>query len=171
MAIRRFQSRIGCEYFDLLILRPLRLLPRRPTPTAAPGRAQPPGRNKLPPQGGTLTISIVENRANPKVGGGPARSPAARMLSELQVKAKLGSARPSDEVEGLKFEVRWEPTKGTLGVGIDQDESMIIIGELLVVSSCELGVMKPKACLLGIKQPRFRGNVTQGRPCACQSHP
>ncbi|KAI9567227.1 mediator complex subunit MED14-domain-containing protein [Boletus coccyginus] len=107
----------------------------RPTSTAAPGRAQPPGRNKLPPQGGTLTISIVENRANPKVGGGPTRSPAARMLSELQVKAKLGSARPSDEVEGLKFEVKWEPTKGTLGVGIDQDESMIIIGELLVESN------------------------------------
>lgn len=64
------------------------------------------------------------------------------MLSELQLKAKLGSARPSDEVEGLKFEVKWDPIQGTLGVTIDQDESMAIIGELLVVSSCELGVMK-----------------------------
>ncbi|KAF8447165.1 mediator complex subunit MED14-domain-containing protein [Boletus edulis BED1] len=107
----------------------------RPTPTAVPGRAQPPSRIKLPPHGGTLTVSIVENRASPKVGGGPARSPTARMLSELQLKAKLGSARPSDEVEGLKFEVKWEPMKGTLGAVIDQDESMAMIGELLVESN------------------------------------
>lgn len=115
---------------------PLRLLPRRPTPTTAPGRAQPPNRLKLPPHGGTLTISIVENRASPKVGSGPARSPVARMLSELQLKSKLGSARPSDEVEGLKFEVKWEPMKGTLGAVIDQDESMSNLGDLSVVSLC-----------------------------------
>ncbi|KAH0826875.1 mediator complex subunit MED14-domain-containing protein [Lanmaoa asiatica] len=107
----------------------------RPAPTAVPGRVQPPNRIKLPPHGGTLTISIVENRANSKVGGGPARPPAARMLSELQLKAKLGSARPSDEVEGLKFEVNWEPMKGTLGVLINQDESMAVIKELLVESN------------------------------------
>lgn len=65
------------------------------------------------------------------------------MLSELQLKAKLGSERPSDEIEGLKFEVKWDPIQGTLGVATDQDESMAIIGELLVVSSCELGIMKP----------------------------
>lgn len=56
------------------------------------------------------------------------------MLSELQLKAKLGSTRPSDEVEGFKFEVKWEPIKGTLGVAIDQNESMAIIGQLSVVS-------------------------------------
>ncbi|KAF8552437.1 MED14-domain-containing protein [Imleria badia] len=107
----------------------------RPTPTPAPGRTQLPNRIKLPPHGGTLTISIIENRASPKVGGGPARSPTARMLSELQLKAKLGSARPSDEVEGLKFEVKWEPMKGTLGVMIDQNDTMAILGELSVESS------------------------------------
>ncbi|KAN0076709.1 Mediator complex subunit MED14 domain containing protein [Tylopilus felleus] len=107
----------------------------RPTPTTVPARTQLLNRSKLPPHGGTLTISIVENRASPQVGGGPARSPAARMLSELQLKAKLGSARPSDEVEGLKFEVKWEPMKGALGVVIDQDESMGFIGELLVESN------------------------------------
>lgn len=96
---------------------------------------------KLPPYGGTLTISIVENRASSKIGSGPARSPAARTLSELQLKAKLGSARPSDEVEGLKFEVKWDPIQGALGVAIDQVESMTIVGELLVVSSCKLGIM------------------------------
>ncbi|KAG8218037.1 mediator complex subunit MED14-domain-containing protein, partial [Butyriboletus roseoflavus] len=107
----------------------------RPTPTAIPGRAQPLNRLKLPPHGGTLTISIIENRASPKVGGGPARSPTARMLSELQLKAKLGSTKPSDEVEGLKFEVKWEPIRGTLGVAIDRAESMTIIGELSVDSN------------------------------------
>lgn len=116
-----------------------------------PGRAQLPSRIKLPPHGGTLTISIVENRASAKVGGGPARSPVARMLSELQLKAKLGSARPSDEVEGLKFEVKWEPMKGTLGVTIDQNDSMAIIGEPSVVSVCEVDVMNLDACFLGIE--------------------
>ena len=65
------------------------------------------------------------------------------MLSELQLKAKLGSARPSDEVEGVKFEIKWEPMKNTLGVVIDLDESMEIIGELLVVGLCEIGTIKP----------------------------
>ncbi|KAG6333415.1 hypothetical protein ID866_5677 [Astraeus odoratus] len=81
-----------------------------------PGRPQPPGRVLLPPHGGTLTISIVESRATQQAGGGPARTPVARMLAELQRKARLGDARPSDEVEGLKFDVRWEPMEGTLGV-------------------------------------------------------
>lgn len=148
----------------------LRLPPRRPTPPTVPGRAPPPHRLKLPPHGGTLTISIVENRASPKVGGGPARTPVARMLSELQLKAKLGSARPSDEVEGLKFEVKWEPMKGTLGAVIDQDESMAILGELLVVS-CDYFVSRNLTCLLGIEQPRLRGDAAQGYQCACQSYP
>lgn len=134
MVIRRSQSRIGCKCFDVSTLQSTQTSPRRPAPTTVLGRPQPLSRLKLPPHGGILTISIVENRANPKFGNGPARPPAARMLSELQLKAKLGSARPSDEVEGLKFEVKWEPMKGALGVVIDQDESMAIVGEILVVS-------------------------------------
>ncbi|KIJ59729.1 hypothetical protein HYDPIDRAFT_118235 [Hydnomerulius pinastri MD-312] len=106
----------------------------RPNPPNVP-RPQAPNRIKLPPHGGTLIISIVENSATQQAGGGPARSPVARMLAELQKKAKLGGARPSDEVEGLKFDVKWEPVKGTLGVGIDQDETMAAIGELLVDSN------------------------------------
>lgn len=89
------------------------------------------------------------------------------MLSELQFKAELGSAQPSDEVEGLKFEVKWEPMNGMVGIVIDQDESMEIIGELLVVGLCELGMMKPHACPLGIEQPRFRGNATQCHQYPC----
>ncbi|KAH7889201.1 mediator complex subunit MED14-domain-containing protein [Phlebopus sp. FC_14] len=104
---------------------------RQPPPNI-PGRPQPLSRIKLPPHGGTLTISIVENRATQQAGGGPARSPVARMLAALQQKTKLGDARPSDEVEGLKFEVRWEPMKGALGVAIDQEETMEALGDLHV---------------------------------------
>ncbi|KAG9311955.1 hypothetical protein JVU11DRAFT_7218 [Chiua virens] len=66
--------------------------------------------------------SIV--RHSPKAGGGLARSPGALTFPELQLKAKLGSAVPSDEVEVLKFEVKWEPTNGVLGVIIDQGDTM-----------------------------------------------
>jgi len=95
---------------------------------------------KLPTYGGTLTISILESRAAQQAGGGPARTPTARMLAELQQRAKLGDARPSDEVEGLKFDVRWEPMKGTLGVVINQEEATAIMGSLQVVRW--LGTMK-----------------------------
>lgn len=96
-----------------------------------------------------LTILIIKNRASAKVGGGPMRSPAAHMLSELQLKAKLGPAHPSDEVERLKFKVKWESIKGMLGVAIDQIDSMAVVRKLSVVSVHELGVMKLDACPLG----------------------
>lgn len=92
----------------------------------------------LPPYGGTLTISILESRAAQQAGGGPARTPTARMLAELQQRAKLGDARPSEEVEGLKFDVRWEPMKRTLGVLINQEEAMAIMGVLQVVGRLEI---------------------------------
>ncbi|KAH7915167.1 mediator complex subunit MED14-domain-containing protein [Hygrophoropsis aurantiaca] len=107
----------------------------RQPPPSIPGRPQPPTRQKLPQQGGTLTVSIVENRATQQAGGGPVRSPQARMLAELQQRAKLGDLRPSDEVEGLKFQVRWEPTKGALGAIIDQEDVMATVGELTVDAS------------------------------------
>ncbi|KAL4077046.1 mediator complex subunit MED14-domain-containing protein [Scleroderma yunnanense] len=105
----------------------------RPTPQNIPGR-QPLNRIKLPPSGGTLTISILEGRVTQQAGSGPARTPEARMLAELQQRAKLGDARPSDEVEGLKFNVQWEPMKGALGVVINQEEAMTAMGCLQVNS-------------------------------------
>ena len=71
-------------------------------------------RNKLPLLGGTLTISIVES--SDSISGGPFRSPKARVIAKIQRISKLGNSRPSDEVEGLKFDVRWEPAQGALGV-------------------------------------------------------
>ncbi|KAF8629115.1 hypothetical protein AX17_005701 [Amanita inopinata Kibby_2008] len=83
-------------------------------------RAPPTGANrmraKLPLLGGTLTISILESRNPLQAGGGPCRSPKARVVARLQQKYKLGNNRPSDEAEGLKFHVRWDPAQGTLGV-------------------------------------------------------
>ncbi|KAJ7502829.1 mediator complex subunit MED14-domain-containing protein [Mycena galericulata] len=90
-------------------------------------------RTKLPSLGGTLTISIVEAKAQSQTLG-PARSPKARVLAEIQQRSKLGTLRPSDEVEGLKFEVRWEPAKGALGAVIAPD----IPDEFLVINATDL---------------------------------
>ncbi|PFH52047.1 hypothetical protein AMATHDRAFT_74540 [Amanita thiersii Skay4041] len=73
-------------------------------------------RNKIPLLGGTLTISIVEARNPPGAGGGPSRSPKARIIARLQRKYKLADNKPSDEVEGQRFHVTWEPAQGALGV-------------------------------------------------------
>uniref|UniRef100_A0A8H8CQ10 Mediator of RNA polymerase II transcription subunit 14 n=1 Tax=Psilocybe cubensis TaxID=181762 RepID=A0A8H8CQ10_PSICU len=82
-----------------------------------------PGRHKIPPLGGTLTISIIETHAPPQTGPGPARTSRQRVAARLQQKAKLGRAKPSDEVEGLKFSVVWEPTKGALGVIVSAEDT------------------------------------------------
>lgn len=66
--------------------------------------------------------------------GGPARSPKSRMLARLQTKAKLIGSRASDEVEGLRFEVKWEPAQGALGVFVDPQELVMTGQELAIVS-------------------------------------
>ena len=97
-----------------------------------PGR--PPPRTRLPPHGGTLTLSIVEARDSSKPGsrplggliGGPARCANARILAEIQEKSKLQPGhRPSDDVESLKLEVKWEPSPGALGVTLTTEESKL----------------------------------------------
>jgi len=74
--------------------------------------------------------------SNPLGGviGGPARTAKARMMAEIQEKSKLGvSTKPSDDVEGLKIEVKWEPTKGTLGVNLSSEESKLTSEFLKIV--------------------------------------
>jgi len=97
-----------------------------------PGR--PPPRTKLPPQGGTLTVSTVEAKDSSKPGsrplggliGGPSRCANARVLAEVQEKSKLQYGhRPSDDVESLKLEVKWEPSPGALGVTLTTEESKL----------------------------------------------
>ncbi|KAF7321449.1 Mediator of RNA polymerase II transcription subunit 14 [Mycena kentingensis (nom. inval.)] len=54
----------------------------------------------------------------PQIG---VRTPKLHLLSELQQRAKIGDLRPSDEVESLQFEVKWEPSPGALGVTVAPD--------------------------------------------------
>ena len=82
-----------------------------------------------PPQGRAQT----QQQQPPQTG--PQRTPKARVLMELQERAKLGTkGRPSDEVEGARFNARWEPQQGTLGVPVNQESARVAPGELLVVS-------------------------------------
>jgi hypothetical protein len=107
---------------------------RRPQQPTVPGL--PPNRVKLPLHGGTLTISIVEDTDKKA-----ARPPMARMLAELQRRSKLGDMRPTDEVESLQFDVKWEPMKGVLAANIDADEAIAAVQELVVVRQCSCARM------------------------------
>lgn len=121
---------IGCRAFCFHMLFSSCSYPlRRPQQPTASGL--PPNRVKLPPHGGTLTISIVED-VEKKV----ARSPKARMLAELQRRSKLGDMRPSDEVESLQFDVKWEPMKGVLAANTDTEGAIAAVRELVVVRQC-----------------------------------
>lgn len=89
--------------------------PNRKTLTALywrPSIAVIPGRPwmKIPPQGGTLIVSIVEAKTT------TTRKPKQRVLAQLQERSKLGDAKPSDEVESLKIVVQWTPSKEVFGV-------------------------------------------------------
>lgn len=79
-------------------------------------------RSKIPLLGGILTIAIIETRGPPQTGPGPARTSRQRAIARLQQKSKLGNARPSDDVEGLRFNVHWEPAKGALGINISLND-------------------------------------------------
>ncbi|KAF8621558.1 hypothetical protein AX15_007725 [Amanita polypyramis BW_CC] len=113
----------------------VRMSPDRKTLIASYWTRPPPSitirvRNKLPLQGGTLTICIAE--ARDLVQGGPLRSPKARVIAKLERASKLGNMRPSDEVEGLKFDVRWEPAQGALGVQLPTGSLTLSQGTLKV---------------------------------------
>ena len=92
-------------------------------------------RLRIPPLGGTVTVSLVETRAAVRAGGGPKRSPRERVLARLQLEEKLNGLRPSDEVETFRIEVKWEPTKGALGVLLPPHLQTLEPGELEVASS------------------------------------
>ena len=79
-------------------------------------------------------MSIVEAKDSSRPGsrplggliGGPARCANARVLAEVQEKSKLQPGhRPSDDVESLKLEVKWEPSPGALGVTLSAEESKL----------------------------------------------
>lgn len=112
-----------------------------PSPSTLSYRRKPPSTGpsaprgklpKLPPHGGTLTISLVSTPA-------PRRSPRSRVLAEIQEKTKLGARqgrKTSDEVEGMMWEVAWKPEVTALGVDrIPREEA--VLGEKEVVVVCD----------------------------------
>lgn len=93
---------------------------------------------RIPPVGGTITISLVETRASSRAGGGPQRSPKERILAKLQLDGKLNGARPSDEIETYCISVKWEAAKGALGVTLPPHLEKIELGELDVVRTTSI---------------------------------
>ena len=91
-------------------------------------------RPKLPLLGGTVILSIVETHRPTQSSSDPTRTPQKRAIARLQQKTKLGGAKASDDVEGLEFTVRWEPTKGALGVLIPLEQLVLPADALQIVS-------------------------------------
>jgi mediator of RNA polymerase II transcription subunit 14 len=90
--------------------------PARPPPHAA----------SIPLLGGTLGIELLTTPD-------PIRKPHARVLTELQDRAKLGERRPSDTVEGTTWNVVWEPAPLALGIALTTEGAIPTPGELTVV--------------------------------------
>ena len=132
----------------LLLLNSTHLYLSRKQSQTAHGR--PPQWVKLPEQGGTLTVSIVQAKDSSKPGsrplggliGGPARCANARVLAEIQEKSKLQPGnRPSDDVESLKLEVKWEPSPMALGVTLTAGESKLPAELATIVSRTHLSLL------------------------------
>lgn len=64
------------------------------------------------------------------------RKPKARILAELQARSRLEGRRPSDDVESMRWEVKWEPQKGALGVQLLPEDGILDESELSVVRAC-----------------------------------
>lgn len=101
---------------------------RKPPP---PNQKRPPQQKPLPTVGGKLSISIVQVKE--KTGRRAMRSPRARVLAELQARSKLEGTVPSDEVESMRFEVRWEPEAGALGVTPAAEDMFMLPDQLQIV--------------------------------------
>ncbi|KAI0768733.1 MED14-domain-containing protein [Trametes elegans] len=104
---------------------------RRPPPVAPGSQSSARNRNRLPLLGGKLSVAIVQVKE--KVGRKAMRSPKARVLAELQERSKLERARPSDEVENLRFEVKWEPEPEALSVTLAPEDMRIPPDQLQIV--------------------------------------
>jgi len=76
-----------------------------------------------------VTVSIVESPSTQRENG----SFKSKALAELQQVSKLRSKRPSDTVEHLQFDIRWEPAQGALAVLIPREDTVIAKDFLVVV--------------------------------------
>lgn len=99
---------------------------RRPPQPHQPG--QPRSKQKPPPLfGGTLTISIES------IGMRTARTPEQIVLARLQQQVKLGSAKPSDEVEPLKLFAKWTPSQGVLALNVPLSQLELPLSDFEIV--------------------------------------
>ncbi|KAI0031227.1 mediator complex subunit MED14-domain-containing protein [Vararia minispora EC-137] len=96
---------------------------RRTPPPSQPASRVP---TKIPLHGGTVTISLV---SSPE----PQRKPQARVLAELQARARLAGRQPSDSIEALRWEVRWEPQPGAIGFRLAPQDTTLRPEELQIV--------------------------------------
>lgn len=76
--------------------------------------------------GGTLKIEL---RTTPD----PTRAPRARVLADLQDRAKLNGRRLSDTVEGTTWSVVWEPAPQALGIALAGNGATLLPPEQLFV--------------------------------------
>jgi mediator of RNA polymerase II transcription subunit 14 len=77
---------------------------------------------KIPSYGGTLIIEIVDSSRSREFPHKLSHSPPARVLSNLQVKSKLGNRTPSDHVEEMLFRVVWMPERDAFGVSASPED-------------------------------------------------
>ncbi|KAF8909892.1 MED14-domain-containing protein [Mucidula mucida] len=126
---------------------------RKPSAAASNRPQQQQRQSRIPLLAGTVTIAIVQAQSN----GKPDRTPRNRILSEIQYKAKLANLRPSDEVEGLRFKVTWEPESNALGVHIPQD-ALVMPQEILAVNPDDLDF---QSLLTNIITRHTRGILTK----------
>ena len=103
-----------------------------------------------------MIVSIVETHRPSQSSSGPSRTPQKRALARLQQKTKLGNAKPSDEVEGLRFTVQWEPTKGALGVLVPL-EQLVLSDALQVVSQMAISYIISFDMTPGCREIGLRG--------------
>jgi len=66
---------------------------------------------------------------------GSEKAPYRNVMARLQQRSKLGTLRPSDDVERLCFDVHWEIAKGAFGVIVDPDEVELTPDMVCVVST------------------------------------
>ena len=111
-----------------------------------------------------MIISIVETHRSAQSSSGPSRTPQKRAIARLQQKTKLGGAKASDEVEGLGFTVRWEPTKGALGVLIPLEQLVLPADALQIVSETATSCIIIFDVTPGCRETGLRVNTSHRHP-------
>lgn len=82
-----------------------------------------------------MTIEIKAVNSAFITSNGPATSPKAQALADIQYKSKISAVRPSDEVEALAFHVTWEPFPRVFGLVVPPEQCVLSAEALAIVRS------------------------------------